>query len=58
MATRELQENIEAFEQMRMPLGEHHMRKSVGFHNGQLFGAFDTFHNATREAVKRPDVGN
>jgi len=57
MPSAELQQNIEAFEAMRGTLEEHHMRKYVVFHDGEFAGAFDSFHNAAREAVRRFGVG-
>ena len=57
MPPAELQKNIEAFEVMRETLEEHHMRKYVVFHDGKFAGAFDTFHNAARDAVRRFRAG-
>lgn len=53
MAKTELQQNIEAFEAMRETLEAHYLHKFVVFHDGRFEGAFDTFNNAAREAVRR-----
>lgn len=57
MLPEELQENIEAFEMKRAMLEEHHMGKYVVFYHGEFIEAFDTFHNAAREAVRRFGAG-
>ena len=49
----ELERNIEAYEAMLETLEEHHLHKFVVFHDAELVGAFDSFHNAAREAVRR-----
>lgn len=48
-----LQEEIEAFENMKDELLRHHNGKFVVFKRKELIGAFDTFDNAAREAVQR-----
>ena len=53
MTRPELRENIEAFEAMRTTLEDNHLYKYVVFHDGAFAGAYDTFHNAAREAVGR-----
>ncbi len=49
----ELEQNIEAYETMRESLEKHHLEKFVIFHDNEFIGAFDSFHNAAREAVRR-----
>ncbi len=49
----ELEQNIEAYEAMSKTLEEHHIHKFVVFHDAELVGSFDSFHNAAREAVRR-----
>ena len=57
MAGPELQENIEAFDAMRPTLEKHYLHKYVVFHDRAFIGAYDTFHNAAREAVRRFGAG-
>jgi len=51
--TSPLQEEIEAFENMKDELLRHHNGKFVVFKGKELIGAFDTFDNAAREAIQR-----
>ena len=49
----ELEQNIEAYEALRETLEERYLHKFVVFHDSELIGSFDSFHNAAREAVRR-----
>ena len=49
----DLKANIEAFEAQREDLEKHYKGKHVLFHGGKFVNAFDTFHNAAEDAVRR-----
>ena len=49
----DLKVNIDAFEAQRETLEKHYMGKHALFHEGEFVGAFDTFHNAAEDAVRR-----
>ena len=49
----DLKMNIDAFEAQREVLEKHYMGKHALFHGGEFAGAFDTFHNAAEDAVRR-----
>ena len=49
----DLKMNIDAFEAQREDLEKHYKGKHVLFHGGEFAGAFDTFHNAAKDAVRR-----
>ena len=51
--TADLERNIEAYEAMRETLERHHLHKFVVLHDAKFVDAFDSFHNAAREAVRR-----
>lgn len=48
----DLDQEIDAFEQMKDDLERHHMGKWIVIHNHELINAFDTFDAAAREAVR------
>ena len=49
----DLKVNIDAFEAQREVLEKYYMGKHALFHEGDFAGAFDTFHNAAKDAVRR-----
>lgn len=49
----DLKANIDAFEAQREDLDKHYKGKHVLFHGGEFVAAFDTFHNAAEDAVRR-----
>ena len=49
----DLKANIDAFEAQREDLEKHYKGKHVLFHRGEFIDAFDTFHNAAEDAVRR-----
>lgn len=53
MKTHTLQKEIETFERLKPTLIAHHKGKFVIIYKGKLEGAFDTFDNAAKEAIKR-----
>ena len=48
-----LDKEIQAFEEMRADLEEHHKGKWVVIHGGELVDTFDTLDAAATEAVRR-----
>lgn len=49
----DLKANIDAFEAQLEDLEKHYKGKHALFHGGDFVDAFDTFHNAAEDAVRR-----
>ncbi len=50
--SRDLRKNIKAFEKSLPELESHYMDKFVVFHDGKMFGSYDSFDVAAREALR------
>ncbi len=53
-----LQNEIAAFEKLKVELLKHHFGKFVVIRDGKLAGAFDTLDNAAKEAIQRFGKGH